>query len=121
MRVRWEIPGRDEYSVIMATPAIRKNRIIVGSEDKYLYCYNATDGKTLWEFRTGGRVIGSAVVSPSKVLFGSRDGKVYILDIESGERIWDFDTGKPVSCSPAIYGDMFYILTEDGRLLAFEK
>jgi outer membrane protein assembly factor BamB len=41
------------------------------------------------------------------------------LDIKTGKRLWSFDTGKPVGSSPAVIDKKFYILTEDGRLLAF--
>jgi len=121
MKVKWKIEPRDEYSVIMSTPAADKKRVIVGSQDKYLSCYNALTGEKEWEFRTNGRVDGSAVISGNKVLFGSRDGYVYILNLETGNKIWSFDTGSPISSSPAVTDGRFYILTEDGRLLAFGK
>ena len=59
------------------------------------------------------------MVAGNKVLFGSRDSKVYILDITTGKELWKFDAGKQVGSSPAVAGKVFYILTEDGRLLAF--
>ncbi|TFH33954.1 MAG: hypothetical protein E4G95_08960, partial [Bacteroidia bacterium] len=40
MKIQWQAEPRDEYSVIMSTPAISKNRVIVGSQDKYITCYN---------------------------------------------------------------------------------
>lgn len=119
MTIDWEVPPRDEFSIIMATPAINIGKVVVGSEDKYVYCYDIKDGEKLWEFRTSGRVVGSAVITDSDVLLGSRDGFIYILDLETGKKKWSFDTGKPISCSPAVINDMFCILTEDGRLLSF--
>ena len=95
------------------------NAVVIGNEDKYLYCYNATDGKPVWKYRTNGRVVGSAVVTPSKVLFGSMDGYVYLLGLTSGKKLWSFNAGAPVSSSPAVSKGRFYILTEEGRLLAF--
>lgn len=119
MTIDWETSARDEYSVIKATPAINRCRVVVGSEDKYLYCYTIADGEKMWEFRTGGRITGSAVISGDNVLFGSRDGIIYLLSLESGVKRWSFDTGKPITSSPAVTDKMFCILTEDGRLLAF--
>ena len=49
------------------------------------------------------------------------DGNVYILDLTDGKKIWSFNAGTPVSSSPAVIKGRFYILTEDGRLLAFGK
>jgi outer membrane protein assembly factor BamB len=103
----------------MATPAIDNGRVVVGSEDKYLYCYNIADGKQEWEFRTNAKVNGSAVISGDNVLFGGRDGNIYIVSLQTGNKKWSFDTGKPISSSPAVTDGIFFILTEDGRLLAF--
>jgi outer membrane protein assembly factor BamB len=47
------------------------------------------------------------------------DGYVYILRLTDGKKLWSFNTGTPVSSSPAVVKGVFYILTEDGRLLAF--
>ena len=47
------------------------------------------------------------------------DGYVYILGLADGKKIWSFNTGTPVSSSPAVVDGKFYILTEDGRLMAF--
>jgi outer membrane protein assembly factor BamB len=47
------------------------------------------------------------------------DGYVYILGLADGKKIWSFNAGTPVSSSPAVVDGKFYILTEDGRLMAF--
>ena len=91
----------------------------MGSEDKFIYCYNPKDGKLKWKYRTNGRVISSAVITDTKVLATGMDGYVYILGLTDGKKIWSFNTGTPVSSSPAVVKGRFYILTEDGRLMAF--
>jgi len=47
------------------------------------------------------------------------DGNVYILGLQDGLKKWSFNAGTPISSSPAVVKDRFYVLTEDGRLLAF--
>jgi outer membrane protein assembly factor BamB len=118
-RIVWKIPGSEEGDAILAIPAIGNNSVVIGSEDKYLYCYNSFDGKLLWKYRTNGRIIGSAVLSPTKVLFTGMDGYVYILGLADGKKLWSFNTGSPMGSSPAVIKGKFFILTEDGRLLAF--
>ena len=118
-KLLWKIQAGRESAPIMSTPAIGRNEVIVGSDDKYLYSYNQSDGKMRWSFRTNGRVTGSPVVSQTKVLFSSTDGFVYLLELQKGSKIWSFNAGTPVSSSPAVTKERFYILTEDGRLLAF--
>ncbi len=115
----WTIPGTPETGSVLAIPAIGNNKIVIGSEDKYLYCYNATDGKQLWKYRTNERITGSAVVAKDKVLFTGMDGFVTILNLNDGKKLWSFNAGSPVSTSPAVSAGKFYILTDDGRLLAF--
>jgi outer membrane protein assembly factor BamB len=73
----------------------------------------------LWKFRTNGRIVGSAVISSTQVLFTGMDGFIYILRLSDGKKLWSFNAGTPVSSSPAVVDGKFYILTEDGRLMAF--
>ncbi len=76
-------------------------------------------GNFVWKYRTNGKITGSAVIASTKVLFTGNDGNVYILGMQDGKKLWSFNTGVPVSSSPAVIKDRFYILTDDGRLLAF--
>ena len=115
----WRIPAGEESGTILAIPAGGNKEIVVGSEDKYLCCYNVSNGKLLWRFRTNGSITGSAVVTSTKVLFPGMDGNVYMLGLADGKKLWSFKAGTPISSSPAVIKGKFYILTEDGRLLAF--
>ena len=93
--------------------------MLLGSEDKFIYCFDPKDGKLKWKYRTNGRVISSAVITDTKVLATGMDGYIYILGLADGKKIWSFNAGTPVSSSPAVVKGRFYILTEDGRLMAF--
>jgi len=115
----WEIPGNEQSGSVLAVPAVGNNSVVIGNEDKYLYCYNASDGKLIWKYRTNGRIVGSAVVTQTKVLFAAMDGTVNILGLADGRKLWSFNSGTAISSSPAVTEGKFYILTEDGRLLAF--
>jgi eukaryotic-like serine/threonine-protein kinase len=118
-KIVWKIAAREESGAVMGIPAIGSSAIVIGSEDKYIYCYEAKDGKLRWKFRTNGRVVSSAVMTETKVLATGMDGYVYILNLDDGKKIWSFNAGTPMSSSPAVVKGRFYILTEDGRLLAF--
>jgi outer membrane protein assembly factor BamB len=115
----WKIPGNGESGSILAVPAVGNNFVVIGNENKYLYCYNAMTGKLIWKYRTNGRITGSAVVTSTKILFAGMDGNVLILGLTDGKKKWSFNAGTPVGSSPAVVKGKFYILTEDGRLLAF--
>ena len=118
-KVVWKIPSAEESGAILGIPAVGPSSIVLGSEDKYIYCLDSKNGNLNWKFRTNGKIISSAVVSNSKVLATGMDGFIYMLDLESGKKLWSFNAGSPVSSSPAVTGERFYILTEDGRLMAF--
>jgi outer membrane protein assembly factor BamB len=118
-KMAWKIPGNEQSGSVLAVPAVRDNFVVIGNEDKNLYCYNATTGKLIWKYRTNGRIVGSAVIALSKVLFTSMDGTVNILSLADGKKLWSFNAGTAVSSSPAVVRDRFYILAEDGRLMAF--
>jgi len=115
----WKIAGNDESGAILSVPALGNGIVVIGREDKYLCGYNSADGKLRWKYRTNGSINGSAVVTSGQVLFTSMDGNVYILKLPDGSRQWSFNTGAPISSSPAVIKDKFFVLTEDGRLLAF--
>ena len=93
--------------------------VIIGNDDKFLYCFNAIDGKQKWKFRTNGSITGSAVMTADKVLFASTDGNVYLLRQSDGTKLWNFYAGSAISSSPAVIKDNFIILTDDGRVLSF--
>jgi len=118
-KIVWEIPGTAESGSVLAVPAVGNNYVVIGNEDKFLYCYNALTGKLIWKYRTNGRIVGSAVVTKTKVLFTSMDGTVNILGLTDGKKLWSFNSGTSIASSPAVIKGKFYILTEDGRLLAF--
>ena len=102
-------------------PAISKARVFVASDDGYLYCLAAKDGKLLWKKRGGpaddmiignGRMVsrwparGGPVIFSDKVYFAAgiwpSDG-VYLhaLDVESGKTLWSKDNlGRIVRAHP---------------------
>ncbi|HLP74418.1 MAG TPA: PQQ-binding-like beta-propeller repeat protein [Bacteroidales bacterium] len=113
----WTVAGGS--GAILGIPAVGNNMMVIGTEDKYLYCHNSATGKLAWKFRTNGRIISSPVISKNKVLFTGTDGFATILSLADGKKLWSFNAGSSVSASPAVAGGRFYILTDDGRLLAF--
>jgi eukaryotic-like serine/threonine-protein kinase len=117
----WKKISDGETSSIIAAPAIGKGVVIIGDENKIVICYNLTDGAVKWKFRTNGSIKGSSVISGNEVLVASMDRNVYILGLSDGSKKWSYNTGGSVSASPAVTKDCFFILTEDGRLIAFGK
>jgi outer membrane protein assembly factor BamB len=74
----------------------------------------------LWEFKTGGAVIGSPVVANGTVYVGSGDGAVYALSQTDGRLLWHAKTGGEVNATPAIVADSVYVVSGDGALHALD-
>ncbi len=55
-----------------------------------IHALNASDGKPLWSYTTGGRVDSPPTVWQGRVLFGSADGWVYCLRAKDGALAWRF-------------------------------
>lgn len=115
----WKKAAGSEGGSIMSIPSLSGNKVLIGSDDNNLYCFDSATGNTLWSFRTNGSVRGSPVIAGDKVLFGSNDGYIYIVGLNDGKRKWSFNCGSPVSSTPAVTKNRFYVLTEEGRLIAF--
>ena len=85
--------------------------VIVGSQDKRIYCLDGSTGIVEWAFITGGLITSSPVLgnvdsdSKLEVLIGSWDGKVYCLDGATGKEDWTFTTGSLIVSSAAL-GDV---------------
>ena len=89
-------------------PAIAEGRLLVGSSDGWVYCFEAATGKQLWRFRAApvdrkipvhGRLtstwpVGSGVLVEDGVVYAaagiaSYDGThVFALDAEDGQIVW---------------------------------
>lgn len=119
--IKWYKTIGDGGSPVMSVPALSGNSVVTGSGDNSIYCFNIADGSLRWSYRTNGSIEGSPVISGNNVLVGSTDGYVYLLSLSDGSRKWSFNCGSSIISSPAVTQDRFYILTQDGRLIAFGK
>lgn len=99
-------------SPVRFAPALWKNRVFVVSDDGFLYCLAAKDGKLLWKFRGGpvdsmvlgnGRMIsrwparGGPAVADGVVYFAagiwpSEGIFLYAVDAATGKQLWCNDT-----------------------------
>jgi outer membrane protein assembly factor BamB len=90
---------------VFSSPVIFQNKVVIGSDDNFVYVLNSNDGTLFWKFKTGGRISSSAAVSNGKVYIVSFDGYMYCLDQDSGKELWKFKTaGEHVFAAPGIHG-----------------
>ncbi len=108
---------------IQASPAAANGVVYFGCRDANFYALDAISGKKLWAYNNKGSwVIGSAAVRDGKVYFATSDtGLVNALDSKSGALLYSLDFNHwPMFSSPAIAGNMAYIGSHQGRLLAID-
>jgi outer membrane protein assembly factor BamB len=64
------------------------DRLFVGSDDNFFYSLVARNGSVRWRWRTGGDLVGAAVVDRNSVFFTSRDNLLRALHISRGWQQW---------------------------------
>jgi outer membrane protein assembly factor BamB len=82
---------------------------------------NATDGKRLWSFQTGGWIFGSAVSTERNVFFGSQDKAFYCLDKRTGKKVWAHPTKGRIESGGAVDGKFVYFGSCDGGVYCLNQ
>ncbi|MGZ8541070.1 MAG: outer membrane protein assembly factor BamB family protein, partial [Chitinophagaceae bacterium] len=94
-------PWRFDY--YYSSPVLYEDKLIVGSDDGYLYNFHQRDGKLAWKFKSKGLIRGTAAIYKEMVLFGDTDGIFYALDLKTGKEKWIFKV-KGHSMNPEEFG-----------------
>ena len=118
-KIMWQ--WRDETTNLpfLASPSVFKDRVLIGNDNKYTYCFDKLTGELIWKFNTGSRVEASTVVSANKVLVANMRGDLFILDMGNGKELWSYEVGTPIYGTPAVLKDKFIIATMDGYIYCF--
>jgi outer membrane protein assembly factor BamB len=98
-------------------------RVIPTAENKAwdtVLCFDAADGKTLWQAKLDGRshgwpASGTPTVADGRVYFSGSDGFVYCLDAKDGEEVWKVklaQRGGLIHCSPLVADGKVVVLAD---------
>jgi outer membrane protein assembly factor BamB len=118
---RWVFRGGAGMGVpggITTTPAVSNEMVLFGSGEGLFYAVELATGRTVWEFKTGGRILSSPTVSGDTVYFGSADSAAYALDVASGNVLWRCEAGARVFAPLAFDSTTIYLADEEGRVHA---
>jgi len=96
-------------AIKFSSSAIYDGRLLIGSEDGYLYAFNSTSGCQIWKRFLGGPIQSSPAISNDTVFAGSLDGKIYARNVTDGEELWSENIGDQVWSSPTVAQDKVYI------------
>jgi outer membrane protein assembly factor BamB len=63
-----------------------------GTDDNTLYCFNATNGETLWAYTpdSDGYFVTGPAIAYGMVYEMNKDGYFYAIDIQTGELVWKY-------------------------------
>ena len=106
-----------------SSPAVVDGKVYIGSNDRNVYCLNASTGAYIWNYTTAAVMLawGSPAVVDGKVYIGSEDDRnVYCLDASTGAYIWSYNTSAEVDGSPAVVDGNVYIGSWDGNVYCLD-
>lgn len=122
------------------TPAIYqgRNRVeLIANGGRYIRGYDPLTGKELWRFAdndtqvkmqapliAGDLIYITGGYPPGRAMYVFRPGAVGDISLKSGEDknaflAWSAPKGSPYTPTPIIYGDLFYVLADNGVLSAY--
>ncbi|MBI5723361.1 MAG: PQQ-binding-like beta-propeller repeat protein [Planctomycetes bacterium] len=111
-----------EYSV--TSPVCAAGKVWLGDAGGVIRCLDAANGRLLWSFPTGTRMLASPSVAEGRLYAGSGNGWIYCLDATTGHELWRFHAA-PRDRYMMWYGHLFSswpvvtgVLVHDGTAYA---
>jgi len=95
-------------------------RVLVGSHDSRLWCFDGGTGETLWTFEAESYINGAPAFHGGVAVFGGCDAKVYQVDVVRGVERSSVDAGSYIASSPAVRGGRAYVGHYEGELLSVD-
>lgn len=113
IRRRWqtEVDGG-----VMSHLRLAGEAVFVSTMNGSVYKLRKSDGKVLWQAKTGGYCHSSPLIEDGRVYVGSADTNLYAFNEKSGKKIWSFPTNGPVYGSPAIANGIVCVGSGDGKI-----
>ena len=97
---------------------MEKGRVFIGDDEGHVQAFRLKDGRKLWDFKAGHRVIGGPTASHGIVVFGSADKHIYGLSAAEGKLLWSIATTQPVLGSVTIDKGVAYVGGSDSTFRA---
>ena len=115
----------DDFEII-GGPLISNNKLYIGSSDGVLRSYildfsnEQVSFNDDWEFKAGGEIWSTPVVSDGILIITSLDHNIYAIEEDTGELIWKSATGGAIAATPMVYNDTVYVGSFDSVFYAFD-
>jgi outer membrane protein assembly factor BamB len=97
-------------------------RLLTGSNDGRVYCWEFPSLSFEWSFETGRAVKGPIATHDGSAFVGSWDGRLYRLGLQDGTEEWSFETDEIVMSAPAVDPDagVVYFGSDDHHVYALD-
>ena len=108
---------------IAGSVALVGEKVIFGSHDSFLYCLKASDHSLVWKpFQTENFINCSTAIEADYTFIAGCDTKVRVINIVSGKEVSEVPLGEGayLIASPAVLGNILYVGTHDGRVVAVD-
>ena len=105
---------------VLSTPAIYKDKLLIGSFDHYLYCLDKNSGQLIWKFQTEAAVLATPLIVDEVIYFGSYDSYFYALDL-NGKRLWDYPTNNSIHFPAVNIGENIIFADRDKYLYCLNE
>ncbi|MCA1747690.1 MAG: PQQ-binding-like beta-propeller repeat protein, partial [Bacteroidales bacterium] len=115
----WSFKDEATDLPFIAAPSLSKDKVYIGSRDKYVYCFDKKDGKLQWKVNTGGRVDASPVLVREKLIVATLRGDLLIMDSSDGRTLWSYELGSAITGNPAVIDGYIIAGADDGRIYCF--
>jgi outer membrane protein assembly factor BamB len=116
--VAWEFDGK---KVGYSSPCYHDGKVYCAIGDQgHVFCWNATDGKKLWQSQVLGVIYDSSFTfAAGRVFIGTVEGTFNAIEADTGKVIWSYRLGPGhVFASPAADEQRVYIASLGGRVTA---
>jgi len=118
-KVKWKFTN-PKITPFISSPAVNMDKVIIGSTDKKVYCFNKQTGKIVWTYQTYGKIESSPVLFDDKVVICSNDGMIHFIALETGKKIYSYELGTAMKSTPAIINNLLVVAGKDGKVYAFK-
>jgi outer membrane protein assembly factor BamB len=103
---------------------VANHQIHIGSKNGTLFCLNAKDGTQRWSWQCpesneqAAQFFSKTMTVDTRTYVGTASGHLYCLDASTGNLIWEYQTGSWIRSRPFVLGNMVFVATLDGDLIA---
>jgi outer membrane protein assembly factor BamB len=110
----------EEPTQSAAQPVVAGSRLFVGTGHGNLHALDRDTGQTLWTYRTGAPIFGSAACGDGIVYVNSLDRCCHAVREADGSRLWKYETGAPIWASPVVADGRVFVAGRDRLVRALD-